>query len=473
MSSLSDLVTGSLRRRLAWWLIPSLIMIVLVSAVWSYHRAMAAANHAYDRSLNTAIKGIAENIHATDGRILVDIPYSAMDFFDEEVQERIYYAVIGADGKTLTGYEDLHPPPSFTPRKGEPRMVDTQFGEHAIRLAIMSKRLYDPELQGGDTVTILFAETTEARTQLAFRLFLDSLRWQLLLIVSGLVLLMFAVTRTFRPLLALRQSISQRRADDLTPVPVNDVPTEVLPLIDAINNHIARLTKMLQARRRFLADAAHQIRTPLAVLGTQAEYGGRQSDVEEMRRTFAGMLDSIRGTRKMANQMLTLARAEQAGELSLERSPIDMVELVRDVAGDYAVLALKKSIDLAFDGAEAPMTVSGNATMLREMVANLADNALRYTPVDGHVTLSVNRLSGRVLLCVNDDGPGIPESEHEHVFQRFYRILGNSGSGSEGSGLGLSIVREIILAHGGTVQLRPGLTGRGLCVEVSLPAVSF
>jgi len=330
--------------------------------------------------------------------------------------------------------------------------------------------LYDPELVGGDTVTVLFAETTEARMHLALQLFIDSLRWQLLLLASGLLLIMVALARTFRPLLALREAIRGRAVEDLTPVPVGDVPSEVLPLIDAINHHLVRQEMMLQARRRFLADAAHQIRTPLAVLGTQAEYGGRQSDPEEMRRTFASMQGSIRGTRHMVNQMLTLARAEQANGLIRERSRLDLVELVRDVAGNFAVLALQKNIDLAFEGSAAPLAISGNATMLREMVSNLADNALRYTPENGQVTLSVSGDRAGALLRVRDNGPGIPAAEAEHVFQRFYRILGNGDS--EGSGLGLCIVREICLAHGGTLRLGDAPAGRGLCVEISLPVLA-
>ena len=342
-------------------MIPSLVVILLAAAVWSYSSAVNTADHAYDRSLTTAIKSIAENIHADDGRILVDIPYSAMDLFDAEVRERIYYAIIGPDSRTLTGYEDLLPPSGIQPSLHQPVLVDTQFRGHGIRLGIFAKRLYAPELPGGDTVTILFAETTEARTQLALRMFLDSLRGQFLLIGAVVLPIVFAVSRTFRPLLDLRESIRQRGAEDLTPVPVADVPTEVLPLIEAINSHIARLGKMLQARRRFLADAAHQIRTPLTVLGTQAEYGGRQNDPEEMRRTFGSMLGSIRGTRHMANQMLSLARAEQHGGLFQDCSLLDIAELVRDVAGDFAALALEKNIDLAFEGGSGIAFVNGSA----------------------------------------------------------------------------------------------------------------
>jgi two-component system sensor histidine kinase TctE len=446
---------------------PSLALILLMTAVWSYRNATGAANHAYDRSLTTAIRAIAENIHVSDGRILANIPYSAMDLTDEGVQERIYYAVLGPDGRTLTGYENLALPRDADPSGGIPLMVDARFGEHDVRMGILAKRLYAPELSAGDTVTILFAETTEARTQLAFRLFMDSLMWQILLVAVVVVILVFALSRTFHPLLALRESIRQRNTEDLTPVPVGEVPSEVLPLIDAINSHMSRLARMLQARRGFLADAAHQIRTPLAVLGTQAEYGGRQSDPEEMRRTFASMLGSIRGTRHMANQMLTLARAESDSGLIPECDTLDLAELAREVAGDLAALALEKKIELAFEAPASPLFMDGDTTMLREMISNVVDNALRYTPANGHATLSIVRAGPGVRLCVTDDGPGIPAAERGKVFQRFYRILGSGDS--EGSGLGLCIAQERCKAHGGAIRLGDAPDGRGLAVEITLP----
>ena len=467
MNAVPDDPGVSLRLRIAGWLVPSLLAILLLSAVWSYNRAISAANHAYDRSLMTAIKGIAENIHATDGRISVDIPYSALDLVDEDVQERIFYAVLAADGATLTGYDDLRLPPWMLSGKGEPRMFDTLFRDHAVRLAVMKKRLYDPALTAGDTVTVLFAETTEARTQMALRLFFDSLRWQILLIVAAMLVLMVLLSSSLRPLLELSEAVRRRRPDDLTPVPVTDVPSEARPLIDAINSHIARLVHMLQARRRFLADAAHQIRTLLAVLGTQAEYGARQIDAEEMRRTFAGMQGSIRSTRHLANQMLTLARVEQADHLLQDRHVVDFADLVRDVAGDFALLAVQKGVDLAYEGGAAQVPVSGNATMLRAAVSNLIDNALRYTPAGGHVTLALDVHAGSACLAVCDDGPGIPPEEREKVFNRFYRVLGNCDT--EGSGLGLCIVREICLAHGGSVCLADPPERRGVCVEFVLP----
>ncbi len=460
----------SLRRRIAWRLLPPLALLLAFNAAWSVREGHEAANRAYDRLLSASLKHIADNVHATGGAISVDIPYSALDVSDEEIQGRVYYAVIGPNGALLTGYEGLgFPLPDV--RSDVPRMIDTTFGPYSIRLGALSKRLYDPELVGGDTVTVLFAETTEARNRLALALFRESLRPQALMFVVGGALILLVLANAFRPLLDLCESIRRRDAEDLTPVAQTNVPNELAPLIDAINFHMARLARLLQARRRFLADAAHQIRTPLAVLGAQAEYGQRLDDPAEMRRTFGGLLDTIRGTRRMTNQMLTLARAEPVNEMPRDHVRLDLGEIARDVAGDLAVIALKKHIELAFEGPESPDTtlrIDGDATLLYEMVANLVDNAVRYTPEHGHVTVGVEPRGKKVVLWVADDGPGIPEDEREKVFLRFYRILGQGNT--EGSGLGLSIVREICIAHRGTIRLASGPSGCGLLAEITFPA---
>ncbi|QRJ65777.1 sensor histidine kinase [Azospira restricta] len=449
-----------------WWLLPPLVILLAVNAGLAYQGALLAVNRAYDRSLTASLKSIAESTHSLEGVVSVDIPYSAFDVVESGVQERISYAVIGPDGGLITGYPDLPSPPP-PGDDGTVSIVDTVYRGEPVRLGIMSKRLYDPALPGGDRVTILFAETTEGRLGLARELFLDSMRRQLLLVGVGALLVILALGTAFRPLLALRERVRRRDEEDLTPVPDDDVPSEISPLIDAINHHMERLSAMLQARRRFLADAAHQLRTPLAVLTTQAEYGLRQNDPEEMRRTFASLLGSIRGARRMTNQMLALSHAEAANGLIQEKSRVDLCALAREVALELAPLALAKRIELAFEGPDAPLEIDGNAAMLREMLANLIDNAIRYTPAGGHVTAAVGAWRQWVALRVCDDGPGIPVAERERVFHRFYRILGQGDS--EGSGLGLAIVREIVWAHGGTVALQDGEDGRGLCVEIEFP----
>jgi len=456
----------SLRRRVGWWLLPPLLIVLAVNAVLSYRSALDVVNRAYDRSLTASIKAVGERTHSLAGQIHVDIPYSAFQVFEDRAQERIFYAIVAPNGELLTGYGGLAPR-ELPPETGEVQIATDAYRGEEVRVGAMRKRLYDPVLAGGDAVLIVFAETTGARTALARDLFLDSLRRQLVLIGVGAALIVLALASAFRPLLKLRDAIRGRDDEDLTPVEGGNVPSEVGPLIDAINLHMERLSKILGARRRFLADAAHQIRTPLAVLTTQAEYGLRQHDADEMRRTLASLLATIHSTRRLANQMLAMSHAEAINGVLGERAPVDLTALARDVAMDLVPLALKKRIDLAFEGADAPVTVQGNAAMLREMLANLVDNAIRYGPPDSHVVVAVAGWDDEAVVSVSDEGPGIPEAERENVFKRFYRILGQGDT--EGSGLGLAIVREICWAHRGRITLKDGEGGRGLCVEVELP----
>ncbi|NMG75433.1 sensor histidine kinase [Aromatoleum diolicum] len=456
----------SLRRRVGWWLLPPLLILLVINAVLSYRSALEVVNRAYDRSLTASIKSVGERTHSLAGEIHVDIPYSAFEVFEDSAQERIFYAIVAPGGELLTGYADLAPA-QLPPDSGEVRITNARYRGQDVRLGAMRKRLYDPALTGGDAVLIVFAETTGARTALARDLFLDSLRRQLALIGVGALLIVLALTSAFRPLLELREAIRKRDEEDLTPVPTGNVPSEVGPLIDAINHHMERLSAMLVARRRFLADAAHQIRTPLAVLTTQAEYGLRQDDPAEMRRTLASLLASIHSTRRLANQMLAMSHAEAVNGLIGERAPLDLTALVKEVAIELVPLALKKRVDLAYEGADAPLTLHGNAAMLREMVANLIDNAIRYSPPDAHVVVAAGAWGDVAVISVSDEGPGIPAAERENVFKRFYRILGQRDT--EGSGLGLAIVREICWAHRGKITLKDGEGGRGLCVEIELP----
>jgi two-component system sensor histidine kinase TctE len=461
---------SSLRRRVAVWLLPPLVVLLAINAVLAYRGALDAANLAYDRSLAASIKAIGERSYARNGEIIVDIPYSAFDIFSEGAQERVFYSVIGPTGALLTGYPDL-PSPQPVADDGIPITADGVYKGDAVRVGAMRKRLYDPAQPGNDAILVVVAETTETRTELAWSLFYDNLRRQLALVALGVLSLVVALTMAFRPLLRLRDSIRNRNEEDLAPVSHEGVPSEIRPLVDAINNHMARISHMLEARKRFLADAAHQIRTPLTVLGTQAEYGLRQEDPAEMRRTLQSLSHSIRGARRLANQMLALSRAEAVNGLIQEQEPLDLAELVREVALELSPLALRKQIDLAYEGPRDGLIVAGNGSMLREMVANLLDNAIRYTPESGQVTASTRREGNKAVITIADSGPGIPPTEREKVFLRFYRSLEQQDT--EGSGLGLAIVREICKGHGGSVSLDSGPGGHGLEASARLPLADF
>lgn len=254
MSHADHPARGSLRRRIALWLPPPLAVLLGINALLSYRSALEGVNRAYDSSLTASIRAVAERVHSLDGEIQLDIPYVA---FEDAAQERIYHAVIDAAGTVLTGYDDLLPPQEL-PDIGEVRIFDAAYRGYAVRLAVMRKRLYDPAVPVDDWVTILFAETTETRNALARDLFLDSMRLQLALILVGGIVMVLALDSAFRPLLELRDTMRRRDAEDLMPVAADKVPSEVAPLIDAINHHMERLSAMLIARRRPPRRAAAQ-----------------------------------------------------------------------------------------------------------------------------------------------------------------------------------------------------------------------
>ena len=259
--------------------------------------------------------------------------------------------------------------------------------------------------------------------------------------------------RGIRPLAQLERRIRARKADDMSPLDESAVPEEVAPLVSSINDLLTRLKVSLSTQKRFLADAAHQLKTPLAGLRMQADIAQREADAGELKKSLKQIgLASVRATHTV-NQLLALARAETAGR-SLAKQRVDLVDVVAEAIQESLPRALDKHLDLGYEGPE-PGTASqleANATLLKEMVRNLIDNAINYTPERGQVTarLLTDRFSGVLMLLVEDTGPGIPEAERELVFQPFYRALGTN---VDGSGLGLAIVAEIAQQHGATVSI--------------------
>lgn len=454
-----------LKRRLAIWLFGVLSALLVVDAWFSYSDALGAANQAYDRSLSASVKGIAERVFATESEIVVDIPYSALELFEAGSSDRVFYSV-GVPGEAvITGYDGLPLPARLEPNV--PVFYDGIYKGQSLRLGAMLKPLYRKEFP--KPVMVVIGETANTRQDVVQHLFLREVARKAMLVIVVLAVALFATMIAVRPIDNLGAAIRARPDDDLTPVDAVDVPQEVKPLVDAINLHMERISAMLEARRRFIADAAHQLRTPLAVLNTQAEYALRQQEATEMRPAIEALHHSLGSAIRLTNQLLSLSRAEPINGLMLTRQPVDIAAIARDMVVELLPLAGRKGIDLGFEGAGLAVMVSGHPVLLREMVANLVDNALRYTPDHGVVTVAVDLPADRassVRLRVIDNGPGIPANCREQVFLRFFRL---DGSDHTGSGLGLSIVREIVLGHGGEIALEDAVPGPGLVVVVSLP----
>jgi two-component system sensor histidine kinase TctE len=250
----------------------------------------------------------------------------------------------------------------------------------------------------------------------------------------------------------LQQRIRERRSDDLSPIDSSQVPEEISPLVRSLNDLLGRLSQTMQMQKRFIADAAHQMKTPLAGMRMQSELALRQTDQAEIHRSLEQLSKSSESATRLINQLLTLARAENQTQQAKPFVSLELAEMARDVVRDWVQTSFTRRIDLGFEQPDHAIMVQGNAVMLRELLSNLIDNALRYTPPGGSVTVRVcpGEGGGLALLEVEDTGPGIAPAERSHVFERFYRIL---GSNVAGSGLGLSIVREIAQQHDAEVEI--------------------
>ncbi|CAG9173634.1 Adaptive-response sensory-kinase SasA [Cupriavidus laharis] len=472
---------GSLRRQLLLLLVPALAAMMAIDTWLTYGTLRDAANTAYDRTLYGSIRTIDNAIGMAGESVQLALPDAAMEMFESAAQTHVYYRVSlerAGTIETVTGYDDL-PLPKGTLANNQPRFYDDDdYRGDAVRIAAMARPVYRPDARM--RVIIQVAETAEPRTALIGKVWRSALARDLLLIVLSAAILVGGVTYVLRPLGRVRDDVEARSPEDLTPLAFDRVPIEVSPLVDAVNLHVARSAAMAQAQAQFIADAAHQLRTPLAILKTQAEFAQRQlcaggddpASRQAAGEAVGGIVTQLEQAARLTNQLLALARVRQHhGEAAAQAADsvdiFDAVTVAEQVALDYLPLARGKQQDFGWEptpGLKLP--VRADAALLREALANLVHNAIQYSPRGSRITLSARRIDQTACLMVEDDGPGIPASEREKVFARFYRRVGNT---EPGSGLGLAISREMAARFGGTVELTEGSQGQGVRALLKLP----
>ncbi|TCO80475.1 two-component system sensor histidine kinase TctE [Plasticicumulans lactativorans] len=461
---------GSLRGQLLRRLLLPLLLLWAISTISAYREAADAATLAYDRTLLASARVIAERLSGREGKVIVDLPWVALDTFMLDTSDRVYYRVSGIGGEFVSGYADFPPPPAGL-RRSElyPALAGFYDGRYRgveLRIAALHQPVAEGGVQGMALVQV--GETLQARQALARRILLSTVWRQGLLVLCGAVLIVLAVRGALSPLERIRRAVDTREPGDAGRFDEAGVHREVRPLVVALNAYTERLLALLASRRRFIADASHQLRTPLAVLKTQTQHALREDSPALWRETLCAVQRSVDQMTRLSNQLLSLARAESGAVAAGlgPRAAVDVVERARELCLERAPFAVGRRIDLALETPDTALDVDGDATLLHEMLANLLDNALRYVPAGSRVTLRVHAEAARVVIEVLDDGPGIAAEERERVFGRFYRVPGTQ---AEGSGLGLAIVRDIARSHGGEVTLGAGLDGRGLGARVELP----
>lgn len=452
----------TLRRQLIAWLSVPLLVLWSINIVVNYDIAKQFVNLAYDRALLEVALDIGRNIKHVNNQSYLDLPEVALQMLQTRQSGRLRYVVTGPGGEYISGEPSF--PASEEVSLDRVNYYDDVFLGRSMR--VVALRVPVQPGSGKGAVLIRVAERMTLRAESAGQLLLRMVLPQAALIFLAIFAVWYGVGRGLAPLTVLQREIEQRSHRDLAPLTESTVPREVQPLIHAMNGLLERLSASISAQRRFIADAAHQLRTPIAGLKTQTELALRQTQPDDSKATLKQLHTATEQMTRLINQLLSLARAEPDAGRTSSTEPIDLGELARDTTTDSVPRALARSIDLGFEIQPGVARIEGDAFMLREMLNNLLDNAIRYTQPGGHITVRVNPADGNIVLSVEDDGPGVPEAERERVFERFYRVL---GTGAEGCGLGLAIVREIAQMHRAEVTLSARNDGTGTIVRVVFP----
>ena len=447
----------SIRRRLLFFLIPSLLFLVLCGGVLTYGVALSVATSAYDRSLLDPALDMAENIRiGADGPHL-DLLMQAQQALMYDHVDSMVFQIRDADGRVIAGSDELASAPAL--RDGERRFFDGVYRGEPVRIAAL-------RTDSGFSVQV--GETLSKRHRLIWEILAAGLVPTLLIAFAAVGLAWTGVKHGVAPLARIRGELLGRGPNDLRPLTETGAPAEIAPAVKAFNKLLGRMREASAVQQRFLANAAHQLRTPLAGLQMHLELLLRRDLAPDVRDEIEGMHVATTRASHLATQLLALARAEAGGASGRDVQYFDLRQIADAAAHEWVPRAIARNIDLGFVLENA--IVSGNPLLLAELLNNLVDNALRYTPSGGTVTVrSGTDDGGRPYLSVEDSGVGIPEDARSKVFERFYRIEGTPG---DGSGLGLAIVKEVADRHNGFLTVQSGATsGTRIAVTFAAPAV--
>ena len=477
------------------WMLAPLLVLWPMSVALTWLVAQNIASRPFDRNLAEMARTVARQVVIEPGSlekpsaVRLRLPEVATEVLRADDAEKVYFQLLGARGELVAGERDLPVPDEAVAVGQAMRYRDDEVNADGVRVAYLW--LPPTGVPGEVPPLVQVAETLDKRARLATEIIKGVIVPQFVVLPLAVLLVWFALARGIKPLNELQQRIRRREANDLSPLAERDVPEEVAPLVSAINDLLGRLDQSMRSQKHFLADAAHQLKTPLAGLRMQAELAQREIDAGEhdpkaLKRSLQHIAHASERAAHMVNQLLAMARAE-ATTLARPDEAVDLAALARETVRDFVPKAMDKHIDLGYEGpgqlgedlddawmqqtqagelggrfaasppaalppAAAQTAMMGQPTLVRELVRNLVDNALQYTPAGGTVTARVvgDPFGQVVVLQVEDTGPGIPEAERALVLQPFYRSLGTN---VDGSGLGLAIVNEIVAQHGATMTI--------------------
>jgi two-component system, OmpR family, sensor histidine kinase TctE len=441
----------SLRNQLFRWLLMLLLPLIFISGAAGYFLSSHYINLTYDKSLYRTALALADQVSLEALGAQVNLPQVAKDLLEFDEDDDIYFRILGPNGDLLATHTDL-PLPDAYPKSDQTLYYYTTLNEEKLRVVIYALPIsaeFTPNT-ANNNVYVMVGETLQKRALMADEILLSMLLPQLLIILLVSALLFFGIKRGLQPLDKLKNELSERNISDLSPIDNSKVPIELQPLLNAFNDLLTRVGGAVSKEQRFITDAAHQLKTPLAGLKTQAELALREKEPSKVAHALSQINQASGNLSHMVNQLLVLSKAEPDGATFLAFEPVDLRLLAQEVTVDWVTTALQKNIDLGFSSTLKTALIKGNAALMRELLNNLIDNAIRYTPAGGNITVGIKLDNKQTILTVQDNGIGISRENQSIVFERFYRVLGTQ---QEGCGLGLTIVQEIAERHGATVSV--------------------
>lgn len=448
--------SGTLREKLLRWVLMPMLVLLLLNVALIYRLGHDSADRRHDRYLNDMSKILLDQLRTSDGVVKFDLHSGALNLLSADSKDQVYYSLKGWQQDFQFGDQEL-PLPSVR-LSNKPVYYMATYHGRPVRM--MAAIVPETDVHSG-MVQVVIGKTLVLHHERAEEWMWRILPEQLFLMLLTVAILWWGVGRALQPLAQLRDEVKRRSSLDLSPLPEDKVVAEIRPLIHGFNELLGRLDGAFALKRRFVADAAHQLRTPLTGLKAQAELALSLENPDDIRHSLEQIRKAADHASHLANQLLLLARSEPGSHDQMRE--LDLVALAKETTEGWVSAALQKNIDLGFESEGGSARMMGNAILLREMLNNLLDNAIRYTPADGRVTARVRVAGEDVMLEVEDDGQGVPEAERDRVFERFYRVLGTN---QDGCGLGLAIVREIAYQHHAKLSLQAGANGRGTLIRV-------
>jgi two-component system sensor histidine kinase TctE len=447
-------VTSSISRRLIFWLAVPLMLLALCGALVHYFNSVAPGVISSDRRLKEAAIAVMAHVQIIDGRVTLAGGNQGKPSLPPP--ELIKFALRDAQGRLLAG--DVQLPAVAMSNDTSQLFAMTQVDHRSVRS--LTTRFDTPA--GVISITVADARPTiEPAARFGF---MSTLLWDFVQLDATLVLVWVGIQLGLRPIRKLRDEIAERSPFELRPIVESSVPREIAPLVVTLNRLFAMLRSSVQSQQQFIANTAHQLRTPITGMQAQLDLLAAEPDAQPIKERLLTLQVGIRQLAHSANQLLTLARADPAANIAAKNQPVDLSAIAGEVVAKFFDRALLAHIDLGLEA--RPAGIHADPSLLDDLLSNLVDNALKYTPAGGSVTVNAGQQSGRPYLAVEDNGPGIPEAERQRVRQRFYRLPNSPG---HGSGLGLAIVDEIAQLYGASLVIGPGAGGLGTKVVLLFP----